>query len=81
MTRSVSNLLWGIGLLVAAFVLAKRAEDPLPWAVGLLAIIDVLGSGLGALVENDRKTTAASSGARAAAKASTTVTPGATETQ
>lgn len=77
MTRSVSNLIWSLGLFVGAIVLAKKAEDPLPWAIGTLAAIVFVGAALGAVVENDRNITAA----HKAAKPSTTGTPGATGTQ
>lgn len=39
MTRSDSNLIWALALLVAAVVLATKDEMPIPWAIGLAALV------------------------------------------
>ena len=72
MTRSVSNLVWALGLIVAALVLAKKDENPIPWAVAALGVIVLLGSMLGVAQDNAQD--------KATATRTTTSTPGATDT-
>lgn len=75
MTRSISNIVWGFGLLAAALVLGKVDSNAIPWAVATLGAIVLLGSAAGWLTERDRDITAAHAAAR-----KTTSTPGATDT-
>jgi len=72
MTRATSNLVWALGLLVAALVLANKEHNPLPWAVAALGIIVLLGSMLGVAQDNAQD--------KAKATRTTTSTPGATDT-
>lgn len=74
MTRAQNTALWATALIVAAVVLGKKADDPIPWAVGVAGTIVLLGALLAALVERDRGITAAH---KAAKGSKTSGTPGA----
>jgi len=67
--RIGTQITWGIGLIAAALILGKKADDPLPWAVGILGLIVVIGVCLSAVAEES-----------ASKQLSTTRTPGASGT-
>jgi hypothetical protein len=52
MTRAQNTTIWGLALVVGAFVLS-RGEDTLPWAVGAAGVVALIGGGLVALNERD----------------------------
>ncbi|WP_406830499.1 hypothetical protein ABEG17_00260 [Pedococcus sp. KACC 23699] len=52
MTRAQNTTLWGLALVVGAFVLG-RGENMLPWAVGAAGVVAAIGGGLVALNERD----------------------------
>jgi hypothetical protein len=69
MTRATSNLIWAVGLFVAALVLANKDHNPIPWALGALALIVGAGALLGIAQDNSKTETS-----------TTTSTPGAADT-
>lgn len=58
--RIAIQFTWGLGLIVAAFVLGKKADDPLPWAVGVLGAIVIAGTLLAAMAEQNSALTSSS---------------------
>ena len=52
MTRAQNTTIWGLALVVGAFVLGM-GEDTLPWAVGAAGVVALIGGGLVALNERD----------------------------
>lgn len=52
MTRAQNTTIWGLALVVGAFVLG-RGEDTLPLAVGAAGVVAVIAGGLVALNERD----------------------------
>lgn len=53
MTRAQNTIIWGVALVVGAFVLGQAVEDPLPWAVAAVGVVVLLGAGLVTLNERD----------------------------
>lgn len=52
MTRAQNTSVWGLALVAGAVVLAS-GEDTLPWAVGTVGVVALVGGGLAALNERD----------------------------
>ena len=75
MTREASNMVWAVGLILAALVLGKADSNAIPWAVAALGITVLVGAVIAYLVERDHQITASHAASR-----NTTSTPGATDT-
>ena len=52
MTRAQNTTIWGLALVIGAFVLG-RGDDTLPWAVGAVGVVALIGGALVALNERD----------------------------
>ncbi len=53
MTRAQNTIIWGLVLVVGAFVLGQGGEDALPWTVAAVGIVALVGGLLVALNERD----------------------------
>ena len=64
MTRAQNTIIWGLALVVGAFVLGQGGENALPWAVATVGVVALLGGLLVILNERDAAQLAAREAAR-----------------
>jgi hypothetical protein len=63
MTGAQNTIIWGLALVVGAFVLGNGGEDAVPWAVAAVGVVALLGGLLVTLNERDAAQLAAREGA------------------